>query len=111
MRSLSVCLGRAVSVVFGSPHKTRQSRYDHHCSNSRPFALAAHCRTLNDFGSLEYPYRADRTKHKPDDCSSPHSWLPSRHTDRNDFFASPVMVVLAAELVNCIETLGPVIAE
>ena len=79
--ALSVCLRRAVSVVFRSPDKTRQSRYDHHCSNSRPLALAAHSRTLNDFGSLEYPYRADRTKHKPDDRSSPHRSLPSRHKD------------------------------
>jgi hypothetical protein len=76
--ALSVCLRRAVSVAFGSRDKTRQSRYDHQYSNSQPLALAAHSRTLNDFGSLEYPYSADRTKHKPDDRSSPHSWLPSR---------------------------------
>src|ERR1019366_433211 len=75
--------------MSGGPGKTCQAHHDHHCSNNRPLALAAHSRTLNDFGSLEYPYRADRTEHNPDYRSHPHGWLHSRHKDRNDFVASP----------------------
>ena len=75
--------------MSGGPGKTCQAHHDHHCSNNRPLALAAHSRTLNDFGSLEYPYRADRTEHNPDYRSHPHGRLHSRHKDRNNFVASP----------------------
>jgi hypothetical protein len=74
--------------MLGGPGYTRQTRHDHHCSNNRILALAAHSHAFNDFGSLEYPYRADRAEHNPDDTSHPHCWLHSRHKDRNDFVVS-----------------------
>jgi hypothetical protein len=62
--------------MSGGPGKTRQAHHDHHGSNNRPLALAAHSHTMNDFGPLEYPYRADRAQHNPDPTSHPHLLAP-----------------------------------
>jgi len=77
-------------VMSGGPGKTGQAHHDRYCPNDSPLALAAHSRTLNDFGSLEYEYRSDRTEHNPKARSYPHRWLRSRrHKDREDCVASP----------------------
>jgi hypothetical protein len=81
---VSARLGGALSVMSGGPGKARQADQDHYCPHDRPLTLAAHSRTLNDFGSLEDEYRADRTEHDPDARSYPHSWLRSPHKDRDD---------------------------
>jgi hypothetical protein len=66
-------------MMSGGPGKTRQAKQDRYCAHDRPLALAAHSHAVNDFGSLEYPYRANRAEHYPDARSYPHRWLHSRH--------------------------------
>jgi hypothetical protein len=45
---------------------------------------------MNNFGSLEYEYCADRAQHNPDDTSHPHLLAPfSAQEPANDLIASP----------------------
>jgi hypothetical protein len=85
----SAWFGASLSVMSGGPGKTGHAHQDHYYTHDRPLTLAAHSRTLNDFGSLEYEYRANCTEHDSDARSYPHSWLHSPDKDRDDPVVSP----------------------